>query len=269
MGASRRQWVCLALLLVCVVVLPALDREYTVKKGETLYSISRSVQVPVEVLMAFNGIADASRLAVGTVIRVPAVYSVKKGDTAYSIARAFSVPLARLLDLNELPGDASIKPGDRLYIPSSETAVARQGTSTTNTSPSTGTTPSGLPRPVGTVVWPHAGRHEPEKGKIPGLVFFGAAGDVVRSATAGEVKWAATFWPRGKLVIIKAADGTLFSYAGNREILVNVGDRVSAGAEIARLGENLESGGVRLYFSITDANGNAVDPEKFFSAVSS
>jgi septal ring factor EnvC (AmiA/AmiB activator) len=82
---------------------------------------------------------------------------------------------------------------------------------------------------------------------------------------AGEVKWAATYWGLGKVVVIKSADGTTFTYGGNGELLVNVGDRVGIGAEIARLGENPQGGGSRLYFSIKDASGRVVDPEKFFS----
>ena len=113
------------------------------------------------------------------------------------------------------------------------------------------------------------GRHEPDNGKIPGLVFYGAPGDLVQSATAGEVKWAATvLGTRGKVVIIKSADGTLFTYGGNAELLVNVGDRVSPGTDIAKLGESPQGGGAKLYFSISDAKWTCVDPEKFFSAKS-
>ncbi len=122
--------------------------------------------------------------------------------------------------------------------------------------------------PGAVVVWPLAGRHELDNGKMPGLVFYGAAGDVVRSATAGEVKWAATYWTRGKVVIIKSVDGTLCTYGGNAELLVNVGDRVSPGMDIAKLGESPQGGGAKLYFSISDGSGHVVDPEKYFSAKS-
>ena len=103
-------------------------------------------------------------------------------------------------------------------------------------------------------------------GKISGLVFFGAKGDPVHSASAGEVKWVAPYWGLGKVVLIKAADGSIFTYWGNEEILVNVGDRVAPGTEIARLGDSPQGGGARLYFSIKDAKGQIVDPEKYFSA---
>jgi septal ring factor EnvC (AmiA/AmiB activator) len=103
---------------------------------------------------------------------------------------------------------------------------------------------------------------------MPGLVFYGAPGDFVRSATAGEVKWAATWWGYGKVVIIKSGSGATLLYGGNRELLVKVGDRVEPGTEIAKLGGSIQGGGTRLYFSVNDANDKAMDPEKFFSAQS-
>ena len=70
-------------------------------------------------------------------------------------------------------------------------------------------------------------------------------------------------------MIIKSVDGTLFTYGGNEELLVNVGDRVSPGTDIAKLGESPQGGGAKLYFSISDSSGHVVDPERYFSAKSS
>jgi murein DD-endopeptidase MepM/ murein hydrolase activator NlpD len=271
-------WTCCALLLLSAVALFALDSPYTIREGETLFSIARKAQVPLDVLMAFNGITDAGRVKAGTVIAIPVVYAVKKGDTLYSIARAWSVPVGKLLEQNRLEQDARIKPGDRLVIPAGgQPAAAGSGaTASAAASGASGGAPAhgagGSAEPAqrlaGRLVLPHPGRREPEHGKMPGLVFFGSAGDAVCAASAGEVRWAATFWGRGKVIVIKAADGMLYTYGGNREILVNVGDRVSAGAQIARLGESPEGGGVKLFFSVQDASGHVVDPERLFAVKS-
>ena len=266
---------CLLPLLISALALTAADSQYTIKEGETLFSIARRAQVPVDVLSAYNGITDAARVKVGTVLRVPTVYTVKKGDTLYGIARSFGVPIGKILDLNKIGAGARVKVGARIYIPldSEPPTVAVVEPSQKPPQPTQPDPGAVLPaasavKPVGVVVWPHPGRHEPDNGKIPGLVFYGAAGDVVRSATAGEVKWAATYWTRGKVVIIKSSDGTLFTYGGNAELLVNVGDRVSAGMDIAKLGESPQGGGAKLYFSISDSSGRALNPERFFSAKS-
>jgi lipoprotein NlpD len=207
----------------------------------------------------------------GTVLRVPVAYTVKKGDTLYGIARGHGIPVAKLLELNKLSLNARLSVGERLFIPLEGGGATRVAAAVEKPPRSDiqGATDSVAPRAGSVVVWPHTGKHEPDNGKIPGLVFYGAPGDLVRSATAGEVKWAATYWTRGKVVIIKSVDGTLFTYGGNAELLVNVGDRVGPGTDIAKLGESAQGGGAKLYFSINDGSGRVVDPEKFFSAKSS
>ena len=260
-------------LILVALALTAADSQYTIKEGETLYSVAKRAQVPVDVISAYNGIVDASRVKVGLVLKVPVAYTVKKGDTLYGIARAFGVPVGRIFDLNRLGPTSRVKVGQRIYIPvdGDAASVAAVEPSTQRPSPTEAAhpdlpaAPSAAPGPAEAVVWPHPGRHEPDNGKIPGLVFFGSPGDIVRSATSGEVKWAATYWTRGKVVIIKSGDGTLFTYGGNAELLVNVGDRVSAGMDIAKLGESPQGGGAKLYFSISDSNGRAMNPERYLS----
>lgn len=255
------------------------ETAYTLSGGETLFSVSRKSKVPVDVLKAYNGISDPEKLKAGAVIRLPVGHAVLKGDTLYGIARSFSVPLARLLELNGLSESSRIKPGDTIFIPAgSATAVAKsQKTPSTSDTPppvvspktgsSTSSTPpnaaSAPPRPG--LAWPHSGRREQFTGKFSGLVFHGSRGDRVLSATEGEVKSVMPYWGWGKTVIIKSPDGTFFLYAGNEEILVNVGDRVSPGMEIARLGVSPQGGGARLYFCIQGTKGQYIDPEKYFS----
>ncbi|MFI5369321.1 MAG: LysM peptidoglycan-binding domain-containing protein, partial [Spirochaetia bacterium] len=269
MACRVARTLCMSFLLVGTFTLSALESSYTVKEGETLTSVARRVEVPVDVLTLFNGISDPGKLRAGTVLRVPPVHAVRKGETLYGIARDYSVPLAKLLELNKLPANARIKAGLRLFIPmevvtAGAPQVAEQ--SAEKAGPSRTTVQATLPaRPVADLVWPHPGRHEQVKGKISGLVFYGARGDPVHSATAGEVKWVAPYWGLGKVVLIKSQDGSIFSYWGNEEILVNVGDRVNPGTEIARIGDSPQGGGAKLYFSIKDAKGQIVDPEKYFS----
>jgi LysM repeat protein len=263
---------CLFLLVLDANMLFGADSQYTVKEGETLFSVARRTQVPVDVLRLFNGITDVGKVKVGMVLKLPSAYSIKKGDTLYGIARVFNVPVPKLLELNKLTQNVRLKVGVRLFLPMDADGSATRMADPIQKPPRTEAavaTDSIAPHAAAIYVWPHGGKHEPDNGKIPGLVFFGTPGDVVRSATAGEVKWAATYWTRGKVVIIKSWDGTLFTYGGNAELLVNVGDRVSPGMEIAKLGESPQGGGAKLYFSISDGSGRVVDPEKFLSAKSS
>jgi murein DD-endopeptidase MepM/ murein hydrolase activator NlpD len=263
---------CMVLFLVSAFTLPARESSYAIKEGETLSSIARRVEVPVDVLSLFNGIVDATKVRAGTIIRIPPVHAVRIGETLYGIAREHSVTLAKLLELNKLLANTRIKAGSRIFIPAeiggtTPAHIAGQSTDK-NTQGKVRARESQSVRSVEDLVWPHPGRHEPVKGKISGLVFFGSRGDTVHSAAAGEVKWVAPYWGLGKVVLIKSQDGSIFTYWGNEEILVNVGDRVNPGTEIARIGDSPQGGGAKLYFSIKDAKGQIVDPEKYFSAKS-
>jgi murein DD-endopeptidase MepM/ murein hydrolase activator NlpD len=249
-----------------------MDNPYTIREGETLFSVARKAQVPVDVLSAFNGISDASKVKAGTLIRIPAVRVVRKGDTLFGIARELAVPLSALIELNKLPREARIRAGDRLFVPleAGGQRVVSNGQAPVQGAGQGGTdgAPGLSAKRVEDLVWPHPGRREAVSGKISGLVFFGMRGDPVHSASAGEVKWVAPYWGLGKVVLIKATDGSIFTYWGNEEILVNVGDRVAPGTEIARLGESPQGGGAKLYFSIKDAKGQVIDPEKYFTGKS-
>ena len=254
-----------ALLAAAFLILPvepsaADGKPYTVVKGDTFYAISRSLQVPPAVLQSFNGITDPEKLRPGMVLKVPSVHEVKKGDTLYGIARQAGVPLKELLDLNGLTSSSPIKPGDRLYLPAGarSTAAAAQGAD-----------PSKPVHAGGSMMWPHGGARSPFQGRVlgsgslQGIAFSGNRGDPVFSATSGEVKWAAPYFIYGKTVLIKTNDGHLLLYAGNEELLVRVGDLVTPGMEIARLGTSPQGGGARLIFSVHGRAGEYVDPEKY------
>ena len=47
------------------------ETSYTIKEGETLFSVAKRAQVPLDVLCAYNGIDNAARLKAGSVIRFP------------------------------------------------------------------------------------------------------------------------------------------------------------------------------------------------------
>ncbi len=88
---------------------------YTVKKGDTLYSIAKVYGTSVSEIKKLNYLTGDS-LVVGQVIRIPEVYTpfdeisvpnyinytVKRGDNLYSIAREYGVDVNTLMQDNAL-----------------------------------------------------------------------------------------------------------------------------------------------------------------------
>lgn len=119
---------------------------YDIKKGETLYSISRSYGIPVDRLLADNADVDPSQLSVGQrlYIRKTAIgslqstevheqwenyrdnmnavapdgyfyYMVKPGETLYSLSRRYGITEQEVTALNKLPD--GLKAGELLMLP--------------------------------------------------------------------------------------------------------------------------------------------------------
>jgi lipoprotein NlpD len=253
---------------------------YTIREGQTVFGIAKKAGIPADVLCLANGIDTPGRVKAGTTIRVPPSYVVRKGDTLYGIARDHSVTLQKLLSLNRLGESVRLKAGMRLYLPlgtdspgaGEQSTAARQNPvarpdGSGKTDPAGGQGGDAAPAAgdpasphKGGRTWPHGGKREPWTGKVTGVLFHGSRDDPVVAAAAGEVKWVGPYWGYGKTVLIRGEDGLVFMYAGNEELLVNVGDRVAAGSEIAKLGVSPQGGGAILYFSIQGRTGQFVDP---------
>lgn len=94
---------------------------YTVKEGDSLYTIARRFGIPVEELARFNGIRNADRIMVGQRIRIPVgptpdYYTVRSGDTLFTLANRFGTTVDNLVELNEIADPSLIYPGQRLRI---------------------------------------------------------------------------------------------------------------------------------------------------------
>ena len=98
---------------------------YTVKRGDTLYSIARQYNISVAELRNLNGLTS-NTLSIGQTLKVPTLevpetpqqdeYIVESGDTLYSIANKFNVPVNDLISYNELPTTV-LSVGQVLRIP--------------------------------------------------------------------------------------------------------------------------------------------------------
>ncbi|GAA0369085.1 hypothetical protein GCM10008932_20930 [Alkalibacterium iburiense] len=111
-------------------------RQYTVRSGDTLYSIALRHGTTVQRLASANGIINPNLIRVGQVLIIPGTssspapspspspsptpsaqtYVVRAGDTLYSIARRYNTTVQRLVSLNSLSNPNLIRVGQRLTI---------------------------------------------------------------------------------------------------------------------------------------------------------
>lgn len=99
---------------------------YTVKKGDTLYSIANRFNTSVNALKELNNLTN-NNLSIGQTLLIPSVsvspptnnqdeYIVQAGDSLFSIARKFNVSVNDLIEYNELPTTV-LSVGQVLRIP--------------------------------------------------------------------------------------------------------------------------------------------------------
>lgn len=98
---------------------------YRIKRGDTLWSISRRYGVSLFTLMSVNGLNKQSKIYPGQKLVIPGFpgrsvgagvkYRVKKGDTLFNIAARFDTTVIRLKRANGLSGNI-IRPGELLLI---------------------------------------------------------------------------------------------------------------------------------------------------------
>jgi murein DD-endopeptidase MepM/ murein hydrolase activator NlpD len=96
-----------------------------------------------------------------------------------------------------------------------------------------------------------------------GVDIGSTTGTAVLAADAGTVTYADWGGSYGNLVSIDHGNGYVTKYAHNSSILVSVGQRVSKGSQIARVGSTGNSTGPHLHFEVL-RNGSNVNPLNFF-----
>lgn len=106
---------------------------YTVKSGDTLYSVAKKYGISVTELKEINDLSN-NTLSIGQKLLVPATtiiidettpgeyitYTVKSGDNLYSIANRYGVSVKEIMNLNNLTSNL-LNVGQTLRIPTSET----------------------------------------------------------------------------------------------------------------------------------------------------
>ncbi len=98
------------------------DNTYTVKNGDSLWSIARTYNTTVDTLRRLNNLTS-DILRVGQVLKVPSsesgtlrTYTIQNGDSLWKIANEFDTTVSKLKELNGLTSN-DLRVGQTLRIP--------------------------------------------------------------------------------------------------------------------------------------------------------
>jgi len=126
-------------------------------------------------------------------------------------------------------------------------------------------TPSRTPIANSYITSGFGGRADPfggGEGFHKGIDFHAAIGDPVLAVADGVVSYAGTRSGYGNVVEIDHGNGYVTRYAHNSRLLVQVGDLVRSGQQVAKAGSTGRSTGAHVHFEVW-ANGSVVNPSKF------
>lgn len=218
-------------------------------------------------------------------------YVVRPQDTLYSIAFRFGRDWKELAASNGIPAPYTIRPGQVIHFskkPARTVAAAKPATparpsattskpaakpaakpvskpAATATSKPAASTPKQA-APVGKWLWPAEGtvisRFFSNTTLNKGIDIAGQIGQPVKATAKGTVVYAGSdLRGYGELIIIKHDDTFISAYGHNRRLLVNEGQQVGAGQQIAEMGST-GTDRVKLHFEIR-RQGSPVDPLQY------
>ena len=126
-------------------------------------------------------------------------------------------------------------------------------------------TPAGWPVKSGWISSGFGERNDPFTGKRArhqGLDFAGIKGSEIVGVASGVVIWSGSRQGYGKMLEIDHGNGYVTRYAHNDELLVKVGEGITAGQTIAKMGETGRASSPHVHFEVLH-KGKHVNPYKF------
>ena len=254
---------------------------YEVRRGDTVYGISRRFEVPIESLIGFNDLTPPYVLGIGQKLSLPVEreHVVARGETVYGIARTYGVGFRDLASLNGIGSSYAISPGQRLTVPAPVAPVladtlpaGKQLANLPPASPGPKTIPEPPARAGSKFAWPVRGPvvlgFGPKKSGLhnDGINIKAPRGAPIKAADNGVVAYAGNeLRGFGNLILLKHADGWVTAYAHTEKVLVRRGDTVRRGQTIGRVGSSGNVSQPQLHFEVRRGT-RAVDPTRLLAA---
>lgn len=235
----------------------------TVRKGDTVYAISRRYGVTVRSVISTNNLKPPYLLKPGQNLSIPTVtnYTVMRGDTVYGVSRAKGVMMNDLVRINGLKQPYALRVGQVLKIPGHDQSSMMK----VEIAPPPQISGKGFMWPVrGNIISSYgpkqAGYHN------DGINIRASPGTPVYASESGVVVHASNkLEGYGNLILIKHQNGWVTAYAHNQVMLVKKGQNVVRGQAIARVGSSGRVNSPQLHFEMRKGS-RAVDPNLYLKS---
>lgn len=235
---------------------------YTIRPGDTLYSIALRHGSSAHELMQLNHITDPTQLKVGQVILLSkAVQDVYEADTPADVR---VIPIAVTPSASSTVASTKQIVTEKVDTAKSEAQSSAQAAKDKAQEAQSRVADKAAALVPGTkMIWPLKGKvvsNFKDTGK--GLDIAGVQGDVVVAAMDGEVIYVGVVKGYKNLVIVKHSPTLVTAYGGTDRIAVKTGTHVNAGQKLAELGN--VTGSPQLRFEVRE-KGQPVDPMQYLS----
>lgn len=241
------------------VPIPA-SGDYIVRRGDNLYRVAFNHNLDVRDVAARNGIAPPYTIYPGQRLRLAgsALRSAAAPPPRAPVVSSPSAGAPRVVSSS--PAAPLPRPPATSPTPVASRPVPAPPAVTTSSVPTSAPLP---PMRDGAWRWPAdgqlVGRFVAGDQTRQGLDIAGSAGQPVNAAANGVVVYSgAGLVGYGELIILKHSEEWLSAYGHNRKRLVNEGQTVGAGQQIAEMGRSGASRDM-LHFEVR-RNGKPVDP---------
>lgn len=255
-------------------LVPLEVKTYSVKNGDSLWSIANEFNVTIDTLFGVNSLRDPDRLKPGATLKVPnqdgIFYTVKKGDTLAQVAGKYSVDIDRIAEINGIDQKKLISIGQELFLPGASQVSVAQSSSRSGSSGGRTTTAKTSSRSfrwpvVGRINSPFGWRRHPlskSRSFHTGVDIKAGRHSKIRASRAGTVVHSGWMGGYGRVVVIRH-DGTYSTlYAHCQKLYVRKGQKVSSGTVIATVGTSGRSTGPHLHFEVR-VNNKPDNPLKY------
>ena len=230
---------------------------YTVKAGDTLYSIAKRSEITVDELRRLNSLDSSAVLKIGQNLKVPSHSSAaQNGAVVQSSAPAQSSAVAQ----SGTPAQNAASSSGVALSSSDSSASARDNLSLigSDKDPRTYSKKNGDT----SLVWPvKASEVVYVAGKISGVALTGTKNEHVTAIRSGTVMFSGIYRGFGQVVFVQSANGLIYVYTGLDTLAVSKGQKVNYGQQLGIIGSDPISG-KNLINLMVFKNGSPMDPAK-------